>query len=110
MARKTGRPETPGSETRSEAKAADSGPENAYRIGDPAAFAGNLARVAQQSQKLISDFVKRQSTKPLDPLNLTGAFSELLKAMSANPAAIVEAQFQLWRDWMGLWERSARRM
>src|SRR5262249_14451250 len=67
------------------------------------------------SQQLIADFVRRQSAKsgasePLDPLNLTGAFSELLKAMSANPAAVVEAQFQLWRDWMGLWERSARRM
>jgi polyhydroxyalkanoate synthase len=72
-------------------------------------------RVGQQSQKLLTDFMKRQATKvganePLDPLNITDAFAQLLKAMSANPTAVVEAQFQLWRDWMGLWERSARKM
>ena len=34
----------------------------------------------------------------------------LARAMAANPAAIVEAQFELWRDFMGLWESTARRM
>ena len=87
--------------------------DSRYKIADPAEFARNMMQVGQQSQRLIADFVKRQSAKsatsePLDPLNLVGAFTELAKAMSANPAALVEAQFQLWRDWMGLWERSAR--
>jgi polyhydroxyalkanoate synthase subunit PhaC len=90
--------------------------ENRYRIGDPAEFARNMMQVGQQSQRLIADFVKRQSAKgsggagPLDPLNLTGTFTALLKSMAANPGVIMEAQFQLWRDYMGLWEQTAHRM
>ncbi|MDE2161840.1 MAG: class I poly(R)-hydroxyalkanoic acid synthase [Alphaproteobacteria bacterium] len=72
-----------------------------------------MMRVGAQSQKLLADFVKRQSAKgnaPRDPLNLTDTFMALLNGMAANPAAIVEAQFQLWRDYMGLWESAAQRM
>ena len=85
----------------------------AYAIGDAGEFARNMVRVGQQSQKLLSDFLKRQSAsrnEPLDPLNLAGPFIALVKAMAANPAAIVDAQFQLWRDFLGLWEVTARKM
>jgi polyhydroxyalkanoate synthase len=85
-----------------------------YAIADPAQFAQNMVRVGLQSQRLLADFMKRHSEKsanePLDPLNLTGTFMSLARAMAANPGAIMEAQFQLWRDFMGLWESTARRM
>ena len=85
-----------------------------YAIGDPAIFARNMMEVGQQSQRLFSDFMKRQSAKgnagPSDPLNLMGTFSSLLKSMAAHPTVVMEAQFQLWRDYMGLWERTATRM
>ncbi len=86
-----------------------------YRIGDPGAFARNMVEVGIQSQRLLSDFVARQAGKlgtsqPLDPLNVTEAFTDLLRGIVADPAVIMEAQFQLWRDYMGLWERTARRM
>ncbi len=88
--------------------------ENRYAIGDPAAFARNMIQVGQQSQRLLSDFLKRRAANggsaPSDPLNLTGAFTALLKNMAANPTVVMEAQFQLWRDYMGLWERTATRM
>src|ERR1700742_502663 len=88
--------------------------DNSYRVGDPAEFARNMMQVGQQSQKLLADFVKRQSARggngPMDPLNLTGTFTALLKSMAANPTVIMEAQFQLWKDYMGLWERAATRM
>jgi polyhydroxyalkanoate synthase len=87
---------------------------NAYALGDPAEFARNMMKVAVQSQHLLADFAKRQATRdktaPLDPLNITSAFTALLKSMADNPAALVEAQFRLWQDYMGLWERTARRM
>ena len=88
---------------------------DAYTIGDPGAFARNMVQVGIQSQQLLSDFLRRQTNKagkgePLDPLNITSAFTELLRSMVADPSAIMEAQFQLWRDYMGLWERTARRM
>jgi polyhydroxyalkanoate synthase len=91
-------------------------PENdSYKIGDPGAFARNMMRVGMQSQRLLSDFVKRQSAKvggnePMDPLNLTGTFMELARSMAADPAKVWEAQFQLWRDHMSLWEHTARKM
>jgi poly[(R)-3-hydroxyalkanoate] polymerase subunit PhaC len=101
--------------TTTDAADKSSQPENRYSIGDPAEFARNMMRVGQQSQKLMADFVKRQTAKgtgngPMDPLNLTGTFTALLKSMAANPTVIVEAQFQLWRDYMGLWEQTAHRM
>ncbi|HEY2071620.1 MAG TPA: class I poly(R)-hydroxyalkanoic acid synthase [Rhizomicrobium sp.] len=90
-------------------------PDNdSYKIGDPAAFTRNMMRVGAQSQRLLGDFIKRQSNKdgnePRDPLNLTGTFMELLRGMAADPAVVWEAQFKLWRDYMNLWEHTARRM
>ena len=94
--------------------AAADAPKSDYAIGDPAVFARNMMQVGQQSQRLLSDFMKRQSTKgnagPSDPLNLMGTFSSLLKSMAAHPTVVMEAQFQLWRDYMGLWERTTTRM
>jgi polyhydroxyalkanoate synthase len=89
--------------------------EDGYRIGDPSAFARNMVKVGTQSQQLLRDFARRQSAKsrnnePRDPLNLSGTFMELLRGMVADPAVMMEAQFQLWRDYMNLWDRTARRM
>ncbi|MEJ1969995.1 MAG: class I poly(R)-hydroxyalkanoic acid synthase [Rhizomicrobium sp.] len=88
-------------------------PAPAYAIGDAGEFAKNMMRVGQQSQKLLADFLKRQTAAgngPLDPLNIAAPFLALAKAMTAHPEAIVDAQFQLWRDFMGLWERTALKM
>jgi polyhydroxyalkanoate synthase len=87
----------------------------AYKIGDPGAFARNMVQVGIQSQQLLTDFLRRQTAKagsgePRDPLNIASAFSELLRSMVADPSAIMEAQFQLWRDYMSLWERTALKM
>ena len=97
------------------AKAATAQPvDESYKIGDPGEFARNMVRVGVQSQHLLANFMKRQAEKfgkePLDPLNLMGAFTELLRGMVADPTPIMEAQFDLWRDYMSLWERTARRM
>jgi polyhydroxyalkanoate synthase len=94
---------------------AQTSPAGAYKIGDPGTFARNMVQVGIQSQQLLSDFLRRQTAKagsgePLDPLNITSAFTELLRSMVADPATIMEAQFQLWRDYMSLWERTARKM
>lgn len=89
-------------------------PDETYTIGDPGAFARNMVRVGMQSQRLLSDYMKRQATRtgnePGDPLNITGAFMDLLRGLVADPAVVMEAQFQLWRDYMGLWERTALQM
>ncbi len=86
---------------------------NPYAVGNAGEFAKNMVRVGQQSQRLLADFLKRQSSgskEPLDPLNIAAPFMALMKAMTANPTAMVEAQIQLWRDFLGLWENTARKM
>lgn len=88
--------------------------QTAYSVGDAGEFARNMAQVAQQSQQLLGDFFKRQANRDgnasLDPLNISATFTDMLKAMSAHPAAMMEASFGLWRDYMNLWERTAQRM
>ena len=105
-------------EADSRAKAAAAATErregDEYRITDPGEFARNMVHVGIQSQRLLGDFLKAQTEKfgsePFDPLNLAGTFMDLLRGMVADPASIMEAQFALWRDYMNLWERTARRM
>jgi poly[(R)-3-hydroxyalkanoate] polymerase subunit PhaC len=84
-----------------------------YAISDPAEFGRNMARVASKSQRLLSEFFKHQTDhkggEPLDPLNLTGAFSTLYKEMTAHPERLMQAQFALWKDTMTLWKRTAER-
>jgi len=92
---------------------APSDPASPYAIGDPGEFAKNMVRVGQQSQRLLTDFFKRQTAsgkEPLDPLNISEPFMALIKAMTANPSVIIDAQFQLWKDFLGLWETTARKL
>ncbi|HTW35074.1 MAG TPA: class I poly(R)-hydroxyalkanoic acid synthase [Rhizomicrobium sp.] len=104
----------PKAESETAKPAATAAETDAYKIGDPGEFARNMVRVGVQSQKLLADYFKRQAEKagnqPLDPLNISGTFMELLRGMVADPAVVMEAQFDLWRNYMTLWERTARRM
>src|SRR5215469_12705010 len=88
-------------------------PENTYRITDAQAFGRNMAKVAAKSQQLVGQFLARQSHRlgqePLDPLNISGAWFALLKQMASNPAAMLNAQFELWRDYATLVQRTAER-
>ena len=87
---------------------------SAYALGDPGEFAHNMMRVGVQSQRLLTDFIRRQVASdgkaPIDPLNISGAFMALVKAMAANQETVVQAQSRLWQDMMGLWETTARRL
>jgi polyhydroxyalkanoate synthase len=88
-------------------------PDIGYRLTDPEAFGRNMARVASRSQHLLSEFVKGQSERfgkePFDPLNITGAYFGLLKHMASNPGQMFQAQFELWRDYLTLLQRTGER-
>jgi polyhydroxyalkanoate synthase len=89
------------------------GAASAYALADPSEFVRNMVRVGAQSQRLLADFIRRQtdgSKEPLDPLNIAGPLNALLKAMSAHPQAIADAQVELWQGFLGLWENTARKM
>ena len=93
---------------------AKSEPEREYVMPDPAEFGRNLARVAEKSARLLSNFLRHQAERPanrsFDPLNISGAFFALLGHMANNPAKVIEAQFDLWSDYLNLWQRAAERM
>ena len=77
---------------------------------DPAAAAADIAQIAERSQKILGEYLAKQSFEGgqnPDPLNVGGAFLELTKKMMEDPARLWQAQAQLWQDYMALWHASA---
>ena len=86
---------------------------NPYAISDGAELVQNLMRAGARMQQVFAEFASRQAEAgklAQDPLNLTETFMSLMGGMMANPALVMEAQFQFWRDTMGLWEATANRL
>ncbi|HAH11872.1 MAG TPA: class I poly(R)-hydroxyalkanoic acid synthase [Alphaproteobacteria bacterium] len=73
-----------------------------------------MVKVAAQSQRLVTDFMKGQAAQAkggaADPLNLTGTFLEFLSHAMRDPTAIWQAQFKLWQGYMELWQNTALRL
>jgi polyhydroxyalkanoate synthase len=46
----------------------------------------------------------------LDPLNIGGAFLEMTARLMANPGTLVQAQLNLWQDYVTLWQHTTRRI
>ena len=102
--------------------------------GDPTEaarqMADRLAEIAQQSQRLVADFLSRQGTAAngepggpvgadqgsghgiglANPAAIGAAFLEMTQRMMADPARLVEAQAALWNDYAKLWQQTAQRM
>jgi len=82
---------------------------------DPVEISKSMANIAERSQKLVSEFLRRQGDgddgqQALDPLNIGAAFMEMTARMMADPAKLVQAQMNLWQDYMALWQSTAQRM
>jgi len=81
---------------------------------DPQAFAREMSEISEHAQKLFSDFLSRQASGqgglPLsDPLHVSEAFFDMTTKMMTNPGKIMEAQFNLWQEYMALWQNAAQR-
>ncbi|HLI13397.1 MAG TPA: class I poly(R)-hydroxyalkanoic acid synthase [Alphaproteobacteria bacterium] len=83
------------------------------KLPDPVELSRAMAKIAERSQRLVTEFLARQSTDNhvgmADPLNVGSAFIEMTARLMANPAKLVEAQVSLWRDYMALWQNTTRR-
>ncbi len=80
---------------------------------DATEFSRSMAEIAETSQKLVADFLTRQTAEslgPSDPLNIGGAFMEMTTRMMADPAKLMEANLNLWQDYIQLWQSTATRM
>ena len=83
------------------------------KLPDPVEMSQKMADIAERSQKLVTDFLERQSSEPdtsLDPLNVGSAFLEMTAHMMTDPVKLMQAQMNLWQDYMNLWQSTARRM
>ncbi len=83
------------------------------KIPDPVELGKTLSRLAERGQKLVAEFLDRQSaTKDglsIDPLNIGGAFFEMTARMLADPGRLMQAQLQLWQDYLTLLTAATRR-
>jgi polyhydroxyalkanoate synthase len=80
---------------------------------DPAAWSAAMAKIAEQSQRLVSEFLARNPVDldaQADPLNVGRAFLEMTTRLMSDPQKLFEAQVSLWQDYMNLWQTTARRM
>jgi polyhydroxyalkanoate synthase subunit PhaC len=87
------------------------------KLPDPVEISRMMGKIAEQSQRLVAEFLAKQSNGGAkdglgmsDPLNIGQAFFDMTARMMANPAQLVEAQISLWRDYMTLWQSAAKRM
>jgi polyhydroxyalkanoate synthase len=83
-----------------------------FRLPDPAVVSRSMADIAERSQRVVSEWLKRQSEQSpqLDPLNVGSAFLEMTARLMANPARLMQAQLGFWQDYMTLWQNTTRRM
>ena len=74
----------------------------------------NMASVAEKSQRLIAEFMQRQSEGDAkgieDPLNIGQTFLDLTQKMMADPAKMANAQMALWQGYLQLWQNAAERL
>jgi polyhydroxyalkanoate synthase len=77
-----------------------------------------LGEIADRSRHLVEDFLERHKdlrngnghTPGLDGNALGRPFLELLQRWMAQPGELLQAQFQLWQDYVRLWQTTAQRM
>lgn len=92
---------------------AGNSPEGAgFRLPDPTTFGRSMADIAERSQRLVADWLKRQPQEDAsaDPLNIASAFMEMTARLMANPAQLMQAQIGFWQDYMTLWQSTAQRL
>jgi polyhydroxyalkanoate synthase len=88
-------------------------PDTEVKLPDPVQAAATMAKVAERSRALMTEFLARQKAEgegaPADPLNIGSAFIEMTTRLMRDPAKLVEAQMTLWRDYMELWRQTTLR-
>jgi len=84
----------------------------AFRLPDPDVVSRSMADIAERSQRVVSEWLKRQceQSPQLDPLNIGSAFLEMTARLMTNPASMMQAQLGFWQDYMTLWQNTTRRM
>ncbi len=83
-----------------------------FALGSPAVLGRSMADIAERSQRLVADWLHRQSrdAPDLHPMNVAHAFMEMTAQLMRDPAQVTRAHLGLWQDYMTLWQNTTRRM
>ena len=83
-----------------------------FKLADPEVIGRSMADIAERSQRIVGDWLDRQSrtTPSADPLNIGRAFLEMTTRLMQNPARLVQAQIGFWQDYVTLWQNTTRRL
>ncbi len=88
--------------------------QNPTQIWDVAALATQLGKIAEQSQRLVQDFLMNQPDIAHlgmgDITTLGGPFLELTTKLMADPGAVARTQIDLFNDSLRLWQTTAERL
>jgi polyhydroxyalkanoate synthase len=81
------------------------------RVADPAALGRSMADIAERSQRVVLEWLKRQASEPQSAAqsSIGSAFLEMTTRLMANPAQLMQAQLGFWQDYMTLWQHTTRR-
>jgi len=83
-------------------------------LPDPAELSRRFAEIAEQSQRLVTDFLSRQNGEGglgmATPTAIGAAFFEMTSRLMSDPSKLVEAQMSFWNDYLTLWQRTTQRM
>ncbi len=86
---------------------------------EPQVLASNLVKLAEQSQKLITDFISNQtnaagkpaSSNAIDDLRpIANAFLDFAAQAIKNPEYLIDAQRNLWSSYIELWRHTGKRL
>ena len=83
-----------------------------FKSPDPEAVSRSMSDIAERSQRIVTDWLKRQPAQEhnSDPLNVGRAFMEMTTRLMTNPARMMQAQLGFWQDYMTLVHIAKRMM
>ncbi len=87
-------------------------PAASFALADPAVLSRSMADIAERSQRLVTEWLNRQSVElpMIDPMNVGHAFMEMTTQLMRDPSKLVQAQIGFWQDYMTLWQNTTRRL
>ncbi len=83
-----------------------------FKLPDPAVLSRSMSDIAERSQRLVLEWLKRQGSEEHrpDPLGVGTAFLEMTARLMAHPGKVIQAQIGFWQDYVTLWQNTAKRM
>ena len=78
------------------------------KMPDPTQMAQLFSHIAEKSQTIVKEFLKRQASDGSydmqDQMALGKSFLDLTQKIMSDPAKLAQAQMDLWKNYMELWQ------